>query len=442
MKTALISNRRRFLASIGAASLVMCTASRAQSLLDGASLGIVSGDGTDQTVAVQQAIDNAAASGQTLILPPGDISVGTLAFPARLALEGSGNATILRARGAAPVARIGTAQAITITGLGFAANIDAPTSQGPLLDISASDNISLVRCQFSGGGGGIATRDSALNISDCHFADLADAAIHSANSRGLLITNNRIARCGNAGIRIWRDEAGPDGSIVRGNRIAAIDWRDGGNGQNGNGINIYRADEVIIADNHIDGCAFSAIRLNSTRNSQVSGNLCLNAGEVAIFSEFAFSGSVIANNIIDNAATGISITNLDQGGRLAVCSGNIVRNITPNSAVNPDTIPIGIYAEADTAISGNSVSNVPGIAIMAGYGSFLDNVLIASNVVSEADYGIGVSVVEESGSVHIAGNLIAARKAKLVGLRWQEVVSTDLGADIAKFPNVTLNANS
>ncbi|WDR06444.1 hypothetical protein PSQ90_02960 [Devosia rhodophyticola] len=79
---------------------------------------------------------------------------------------------------------------------------------------------------------------------------------------------------------------------------------------------------------------------------------------------------------------------------------------------------------------------------MAGYGSFLDNVLIASNVVSDADYGIGVSVVEGSGPVHITSNLVSARTAKLVGLRWQEVVSSDLAADLAKFPNVTLNANS
>src|SRR5690606_20224198 len=126
----------------------------------------------------------------------------------------------------------------------------------------------------------------------------------------------------------------------------------GGNGQNGNGINIFRADEVIVADNHIADCAFTAIRLNSTNNTKISGNICLRSGEVAIFSEFSFSGSVIANNIIDGAASGISITNLDSGGRLAVCSGNIVRNITPVSLVNPDTVPIGIFAEADTAITG------------------------------------------------------------------------------------------
>ena len=67
-----------------------------------------------------------------------------------------------------------------------------------------------------------------------------------------MIRGNRITNCGNAGIRIWRDDAGPDGSIITGNRIGKIDWKDGGNGQNGNGMSIYKADDVIVSDNMID----------------------------------------------------------------------------------------------------------------------------------------------------------------------------------------------
>src|SRR5690606_25018125 len=143
-----------------------------------------------------------------------------------------------------------------------------------------------------------------------------------------------------------RDEAGHDGSVVSGNTIERINWTAGGNGQNGNGVNVFRADDVIVADNVISDCAFTAVRVNAGRNTQVRGNTCLNSGEVAIFSEFGFSGSLIADNIIDGAATGIDITNLDSGGYLATCTGNIVRNIHPASAVNPDTRPVATYAEA------------------------------------------------------------------------------------------------
>ena len=262
------------------------------------------------------------------------------------------------------------------------------------------------------------------------------------DSRGLLITGNRIAECGNAGIRIWRSQNGADGSLITNNRIEKIDWRGGGNGQNGNGINIFKADEVVVSDNHITDCAFTAVRLNSTNNTSVSGNICIRSGEVAIFSEFAFSGSVIANNIIDGAAAGISITNLDQGGQLATCLGNIVRNITPASLVNPDTTPTGIFAEANTAISGNTVQNVPGIAIGAGYGPFLRNVLISTNVISDSHIGIGVSVVEDCGPVHIADNMIYnPTKFAAIGLRWTDIAEPDLLANADRFPHVTVSGN-
>src|SRR5690606_23646995 len=218
-------------------------------------------------------------------------------------------------------------------------------SPAALLAIRASDAVTLERCVFRAAPAiGLALEDAAATIRECRFDAAGDAAIHALDSRGLLITGNRISACGNAGIRIWRSAPGPDHSIVTNNAIANIDWRGRGNGQNGNGINIFRADGVIIAGNQLSDCTFSAIRLNTTSNTQVSGNTCLRSGEVAIFSEFAFSGSVIAHNLIDGAAQGISVTNLDHGGQLAVCSGNIVRNIAPFSAVNPDTTPIGIAA--------------------------------------------------------------------------------------------------
>jgi uncharacterized secreted repeat protein (TIGR03808 family) len=296
----------------------------------------------------------------------------------------------------------------------------------------------LERCAFRDAPAiAVGISDASVTIRDCVFTEIGDAAIHAMDSRGLLIEGNRVDLCGNAGIRIWRGAPGYDGTILTGNRIAQIDWRGGGNGQNGNGINVFRADGVIIAGNHLSDCAFSAVRLNTTNNTQVSGNTCLRSGEVAIFSEFAFSGSVIANNIVDGAATGISMTNMDSGGQIAVCSGNIVRNISPNSAVNPDTVPIGIAAEAEAAITGNTIHNVPGLAVLAGFGPFLRNVAIGANSVSECDIGIGVSVVDGAGKVQLSGNLISARQHEVVGLAWTDIVETDLLGNLDRYPNVS-----
>ncbi|MGV8854314.1 MAG: TIGR03808 family TAT-translocated repetitive protein [Devosia sp.] len=425
-------HRRHFLAGTAALAAACPLAAHAEPVLDAASLGVLGDTGGDQTEPLQAALDQAAASGQSLRLPAGVIMVQGLSLPGNLLIEGVPGRTWLTGAAGGTGVLVQDKSSLSLRDVGFAGGASG-------LSITGSDAITLERCGFRKGELGINISDASVTVRDCHFADLGDAAIHAMNSRGLVIANNSIDSCGNAGIRIWRAENGDDGSIVSGNRIARIDWRGGGNGQNGNGINIFWADGVIVADNHLSDCAFSAIRLNSTNNSVVSGNICLHSGEVAIFSEFAFSGSVIASNIVDGAAQGISITNLDSGGQLAVCSGNIVRNITPRSAVNPDTVPVGIFAEAQTAITGNTVQNVPGIAIAAGYGSFLQNVLISGNVVSASITGIGVSVVEGAGPVHIGGNTITGAKNAVAGLAWDEMVEPDLVANGARYPNVSFD---
>lgn len=432
--------RRTILAGLATAA---ATPALAQSL-DAATLDILP-DAGDQSAALQEALMQAASEGRPLFLPAGTYLVTNLQFPSDLVLEGVPGATILAASAADPVARISGNTDVTIRGITFTAGVGGPTGDDhALLELEASDRIVLSHCGFSGSlSNGVHIRDAAASIEGCHFSGHALAALFSIDSRGLKVSGNTITDCGNGGILIWSSETRRDGSIVSGNSIARIDWKGGGNGQNGNGINVYRSAEVIIADNHIADCAFTAVRLNSSRDCQVSGNLCINCGEVAIFSEFAFSGSVIANNIIDNAATGISITNLDSGGQVAVCTGNIVRNITATSTVNPDTRGVGIYAEAETVISANTVSGVAGYGIVAGYGPFRRNVVVTGNTISSVTTGIGVSVVDEppAGPVSITNNQISGAEAGIVGLRWEEVAEPDLAASAANYPQVIVSGN-
>jgi len=430
--------RRQVLAGI--ATFAAATPARAQAVLDATTLGLTPDSEADQSELLQAALDQASITGQLLRLPRGSIRAQGLNFPGNLVVEGVPGSTVISPVSGGVIGSVSTVSSLVLRDIGFAGRGTAEESPY-LLSFENGDAITLERCAFRDAPAtAVNIFGSAVTIRDCDFNDIGDAAIHSTDSRGLLIAGNRVDGCGNAGIRIWRGESGPDGSIVTENRIANIDWRGGGNGQNGNGINVFNADEVIVSYNHIADCAFTGVRLNSTNNSQVSGNTCLRSGEVAIFSEFAFSGSIIANNIIDGAATGISITNLDTGGQLAVCSGNIVRNITPMSMVNPDTVPIGIFAEAETAITGNTVQGVPGVAIAAGYGTFLRNVLISGNVVSDSNVGIGVSVVDGAGSVHIGGNALSARDHAVVGLAWLDIVETDLLSNAGRYPNVTVSS--
>jgi len=426
--THLVPNRRQLLAGLSGLALSLPLATRAQGN------GLDPASDADQSSAFQDALFAASGTGR-LTLPPGRFRVSGVQFPANLIVEGVPGATWLIANGA-EIGAIGAQSNLTLRDIGFVGDSGADA----LLRIMAGTNITLERCLFRDNPGvGLTIQGAAATIRDCDFSGHGDAAIHSLDSLGLLVTGNRITACGNAGIRIWRSEQGVDGSIVVNNRISGIDWRGGGNGQNGNGINIYLADEVIVADNHISNCAFTAVRLNTTRNSQVTGNQCRTSGEVAIFSEFGFSGSIIAENIVDGAATGISITNMDVGGALAVCSGNIVRNITPRSEVNPDTIPLGIFAEADTVITGNAVDNVPGVAIGAGWGPYLRNVVIADNIVTASTIGIGVSLADGAGPVTLSGNQVDASDHDIAGMLWTEVSEPDLAAAADRYAHITMN---
>ena len=408
--------------------------------------GLDPDDAGDQTQKLQAALNAAAGEGRLLLLPAGNFSVAGLTLPSGLNMTGIPGKTILTTPGSSRLGFMSGTSGSLFTGITFQANTpESAAGVNGLIEIESSTGVTFQQCEFlNAAGNGIAASGSAVTIEDCRFAGATAAAIHSQNGQGFIIRGNRINGADNAGIRIWRDAPGADGSIISGNQIRKIDWKDGGNGQNGNGISIYNADEVIVSDNHISDCAFSAVRINTGKNCQIRGNVCVGSGETAIYSEFAFSGSVIADNIVDGAATGIAITNMDQGGYLATCTGNIVRNIAPHSTTNPDAQPVGIYAEADVVVANNTIDTVPGAAIVAGFGPYVRNVVVSNNLITNAMIGIGVSVVQEQspGPVRVTGNMISGAQQGIIGMEWQKVVSDDLAKDASRYPNITVSDNT
>ena len=215
-----------------------------------------------------------------------------------------------------------------------------------------------------------------------------------------MIARNTIRNAGNNGIQVWRSQAGDDGTQVIDNRIEDTLAQAGGSGQNGNAINVFRAHNVIVRGNRIRNAAFSAVRGNAASNIQITNNTCTGLGEVAIYAEFGFEGAVIANNTIDGAAIGVAVTNFNQGGRLAVVQGNLIRNLVPKRPAGTDPndgAGIGIGVEADTAVTGNIIENAPTAGISVGWGQYLRDVSVTGNVVRGAGVGIAVSVVAGRG---------------------------------------------
>ncbi|HWZ11469.1 MAG TPA: TIGR03808 family TAT-translocated repetitive protein, partial [Xanthobacteraceae bacterium] len=197
--------------------------------------------------------------------------------------------------------------------------------------------------------------------------------------------------------------------------------------------NIFRAGNVIVRGNRIRNAAFSAVRGNTASNLQIVGNTCTGLGEVALYAEFGFEGALIANNIVDGAALGVSVTNFNQGGRLAVVQGNVIRNLTnkrPPGTDPNDLAGVGIGIEADTVVTGNVVENAPNIGIAAGWGAYLRDVAVNANVIRNADFGITVSVAPGAGAAVIADNLISGvRRGAIVGMEWSKPVTGDLAKD-------------
>lgn len=429
--------RRGALGLLGSGALVWSiTPARAQAVFSGPA---------QTSGALQAAIDTASAAGQGLMLPAGRYPASGLRIPAGFVLSGIPGASVLVQTGRDALLTIDGADGVTLEGLTFhGGGTGGDIANGGLINIGSAQGVTVRDCWIDNTAmNGIAIYRAGVLVDNCTITRCEHAGIFAFDSLGVIARANRVSDCGNGGIRIFRGTRGPDGSIITGNRISDIDWRGGGNGQNGNGINIFRADEVIVADNHIRNCTFTAVRLNTTENTQVRGNMCINSGEVAIFSEFTFASSVIADNIVDGAAAGISMTNYNEGGRLAVCSGNIVRNLYPNSAVNPDTFPYGIAAEADAVVTGNLVEPGNGIGILMGWGPFLREVAVSGNTVRDAEAGIVVTVAPGAGAGSIVNNMISgARQHAIAASAWWDVQSGDLVADAARYPQLTVSGNT
>jgi len=441
--------RRKFLQRTGVGSAVFSlapTAGLAQarlSNLEASTLGLIPDSAANQTALFSLALAKATASGATLKLPAGRFVLGQIELPANCSIEGAGPNTVLALANGNNLLSAKNRTNISLKNLAFEGNnIALGNVSGGLLAFDNCQNIAISTCSIKNhNSNGMLLNACSGRIVENNFSNFALSAIHGQNSTGMQISFNRISNCNNGGIRVWRNENGFDGTIVTNNQITDIGSQSG-NGQNGNGINIYLADGVVVANNIISNCDFSAIRANSTNDIIIEGNQCSNSLEVAIFSEFAFSGSIISSNIINGAAQGISIANLDVGGRLAICSNNIVRNITEFSPTNPDTVPVGIFAEADTAIVSNVVENVPGAGIVAGWGPFLRNVMIANNIVRQTKIAIAASVADGAGIAKISDNMIVgASIAAIAGMAWDQIISNDLIAEANKYPNIYLADN-
>jgi uncharacterized secreted repeat protein (TIGR03808 family) len=450
--------RRLFAALAGAAAGVAATPTHAneppaaprESLarggIDAAAFGIHPNAAEDQTKALQRAIDAAAAARAVLHLPPGTYRAGSLQLPPYAAVAGTPGATRIVLLGGPSLLSAPAGDHVALSGLVLdGGGLPLPERRG-LVHLAQGRAVRISDCEIvNSGRNGIALEAIEGDVSDNSIAD-TDVALFSLDARGLRIAGNTVRGAGNGGILVWRSAPGDDGTLIVDNRIEDVAAKAGGSGQYGNAVNVFRAGNVIVRGNRIRNAAFSAVRGNAASNLQIVGNTCTGLGEVALYAEFGFEGALIANNIVDGAALGVSVTNFNQGGRLAVVQGNIIRNLTskrPPGTDPSDAAGVGIGIEADTVVTGNVVENAPNIGISAGWGAYLRDVAINANVIRNADFGITVSVAPGAGAAVIADNLISgARRGAIVGMEWNKPVTGDLAKDGAtRYAQLSIGGN-
>ncbi len=410
----------------------------------GTELGLVPNALHDQSRALQQAIDQAAERGVALALAPGRYLAQGLRLRAHSWITGVPGKSVLSQAAPGPLLSVEAANDCRIENLVLeGVHPITATGEAGLLMLQRVRGVVLSGVDIRGSrASGMVLRQVSGSVRDCSVAAAALAGIFSIDAEGLEIVHNTIFDCANNGILVWSEKAGEDGTHIASNRIQRIRAVNGGTGENGNGINIYRAGNVLVTGNHITDCAYTAVRGNSASNLQIVANQCLRLGEVALYAEFAFEGAVISSNLVDGAATGISVTNFNEGGRLAVVQGNLIRNLMRREHEPVDKRGDGICVEADTAVSGNVVENAPNAGILIGWGPYMRDVSVTSNIIRRARVGVMITRDPGAGAALVAQNLISgARDGAIRTMNKGEAVGTELARQEVPPGRVTVVGN-
>jgi uncharacterized secreted repeat protein (TIGR03808 family) len=410
--------------SLGLAAGLAVTPATADTLLE-------PGESPDQTELLQKRLD----AGGPIILAPGVFKVKKL-------------------RATKPFALIGTPGATQLESIGTLLEISAPRATLRDIDFATDDTkenlvtvdgtlvLEATDCIFRGGLNGLSLDRCGGRVSRNRFSGQAQTSLFSTDSRGLIISENDVDGAGNNGIQVWRREIGEDGSQVIGNRISNIRADGGGDGQNGNGINVFRAGNVTVANNRITDIRFSGIRDNAGSNAIITGNSISRAGEVALYVEFGFQGAIVSNNLIEDVVFGISITNFNDNGRLAVCSGNLIRNAHGGTSGKP-RVGGAIFVEADTVVTSNVMEGINGYAIEMGWSDKLRNLVASHNIIRDAKVGIAVSTVNGVGTAMISENIFENTTPAIQGYDHETPSTGDLTEEGAQVPaHITMRGNT
>ena len=258
---------------------------------------------------------------------------------------------------------------------------------------------------------------STGTVEKCDFSN-GDVGIWNFRSR-INIYNNSIDGFQTNGIMIYDLGTNSNFTKISDNHINNIE-APYGNGQTGNGIVSYQANNLTISNNSITNCLYSGIRCNASSKSLIVGNIISKARETAIFAEAPGAGqnmlgSVIANNSIEASGNGINVANSglhnDGISRLSVVKGNLIVGLVKNSiaaiasAAASVTAAQAIGVEQDCVVEGNVIENCA-LGLKLGVAQAARDLSCTGNVVRNATVGIAFSSNAAASNIVISNNVL------------------------------------
>ena len=363
-------------------------------VVDVRALGAV-GDGvTDDTAAIQAALD-ATATGGTCWFPPGTYLVTAAA------------GAILRPRAGTTVSGAGRRLATVVVGPDSAAT--------RLLDVTGLADVGVTGLTFRGGSA--ATRSAVyasgrggrdVTVTACRFESFMPgqtsttfAAVYVWPTDGATIADSEFVGCGRAitvdqpdgpaeirgnritaevdqmatGILVRRSSGSSHSEVhVRGNVVQGATLDPGGVGAEGHGVAVFRCRDVHITDNHLEGNGRGILVSYQSFGALVQGNTCVANSDAGIRCEPEITTilttigldtprgvSVIGNVCRDNAAIGVvSGANSGIGITISYAAGSTVAG-----NIVHDNTGDGIHCDSDrVSIVGNvAYNNFRGFAV-------------------------------------------------------------------------------
>lgn len=409
--------------------------------LDVRAFGAV-GDGvTDDTTAIQNALNAVPAGGGTVYFPPGTylISSALAASVSGTTVLGAGwgasiilgsvnqaDAAILRWGGAAPAANLSNMAVLNIQlkgqwSTGSPGLLAHPSSGGHTID-----HVMVSGCRFFNTSQGVCTGVLFLQPGD---NDLWCVDNYLENCGGFQFSAcNDVVVSRNHGRNIFDVfiSIGANGSTRAARAVIADNkmYRDSQANPQGGSIEVGGADDVTVSGNVVIGAYGPGINCWNQTGTQypshlaITGNICAQNGNNAasvgggIRVLGGYDVTISGNTCYNNNGDGIAVQN---DGTQICTHVTITGNTCTNNGVAGGQVARGIYVSTTTngIVSGNVCEDDRGASAVMAYGVYVDagggdahtkNIRITGNVAGGAvtqDYHINTNAV---GPIYLEGN--------------------------------------